>query len=165
MILKEKILQDLKTAQKARDELSLTTLRMLKAALNNKHIEKRTKLTKDKNESTQDLEKESELSEEEIIKVISSEVKKRKESIESFEKGKRQDLVEKEKKEMEVLQNYLPEQLSEEQLKKIVQESITELGAADIKDMGRVIKQVMDKVGVRADGSQVASLVKEYLQK
>ena len=107
-MLKINIEKDLKKALREKREIELSTLRMLLAAINNRETEKRTKIWKKKPEtSPEGLETESQLTEDEIIEVIFSEIKRRKEAIEGFEKGKRQDLVEKEKKEMEVLQKYL----------------------------------------------------------
>ncbi len=108
MPLKFKIQDDLKSALKEKREIKLSVLRMLSAAIFNREIDKRTRIWKEKPElSAEELKKESQLTDEEIIKVISSEIKKRKEAILLFEKGKREDLVKKEKKEMEVLEKYL----------------------------------------------------------
>ena len=111
-MLKEKILQNLNAALKEKKELEVSVLRLINAAIFNKEKEKRYKLSKEKPElKEEELEKESELTDEKVIDVISSEIKKRKESILEFEKGKRMDLVEKEKAEMEVLQKYLPKEV------------------------------------------------------
>ena len=99
-----------------------------------------------------------------MLEVISSEVKKHKESISGFEKGERQDLVEKEKRELEILQKYLPEQISEEEIKEIAKEAIQETGAKEIKDMGKVMADIMPKIKGRADGSQASKIVKELLE-
>ncbi|GAI49704.1 unnamed protein product, partial [marine sediment metagenome] len=136
MILKEKIQKDLEEALKKKDEIIVSVLRMLLAAILNKEKEKRYKLSKNEPELTEEeLEKESQLTDEEVIEVISSEIKKRKESILEFEKGERQDLVEKEKKEIDVLKKYLPEQLSEQELKKLVKVAIETVEAKEPKDM------------------------------
>jgi len=111
-MLKEKIQEDLNSALKEKKELEVSVLRLLLSAIFNKEKEKRYKLSKEKPElKEEELEKESELTDEKVIDVISSEIKKRKESILEFEKGKRMDLVEKEKAEMEVLQKYLPKEV------------------------------------------------------
>jgi len=162
--LKGKIQNNLKEAVKNREELKSSVLRLLLANIFNKEKEKRYKLSKQKpGLEEKDLEKESQLLDEEVIEVISSEIKKRKESILEFEKGERQDLVEKETKEKEILEKYLPEQLSEEAIKKIVQETIEKVGAKEIKDMGKVMQELMSKVKGKTDGSIVSKIVKELL--
>ncbi len=174
MSIKEKIEEDFKKALKEKKEIEVSTLRMLQAAIFNKEKEKRYRLSKEKpglnleelkKESplAKELEKESVLTDEEVLEVISSEIKKRKEAILEFEKGKREDLVKKEKAEMEILQRYLPEQLSEEEIKKLAREIIEKLGAKDIKDMGKVMAQLMPKLKGRADGSLVNKIVKDLL--
>jgi len=162
--LKERIQNDLKGAVKNREELKSSVLRLLLAAIFNKEKEKRYRLSKQKPEfEEKDLEKESQLTGEEVIDVISSEIKKRKESIELFEKGKRDDLVEKERKEKEILEKYLPAQLTEEEIKKLTKEAIEKVGATEMKDMGKVMAELMPKVKGRADGNLVSKIVKELL--
>jgi hypothetical protein len=164
MTLKEKIQNDLNFNLKQRKELETTTLRMLNAAILNKEKEKRAKLAKEKKELTEEeLIEKSQLADEEIIEVLSYEVKKHKEAIFEFEKGKREDLAEKEKKETEVLKKYLPEQLSEEEIKKIAEKTIAEVGAEEIKDMGRVMAGLMPQLKGKGDGSLVSRIVKELL--
>ena len=164
MNLKEKIKEDLKTALKEGKEIEVSTLRLLLSAIFNKEKEKRYKLSKQKPEfEEKDLEKESQLVDEEVIEVISSEIKKRKESILEFGKGQRQDLVEKETKEKEILEKYLPEQLSEEGIKKLVKEAIERVEAKEPKDIGKVMAELMPKVKGRADGATVSKIVKELL--
>lgn len=164
--IKEKIKKDFKKALKERKEIEVSTLRMLNAAVINWEKEKRYKLSKAKPDlKEKDLEKESQLIDEEIIEVVFSEVKKRKEAISEFEKGKREDLVRKEKKEMEILKRYLPEQLSKEEIKKLAKETIEKIGAESIKDLGRVMGQLMPKLKGRAEGSLVSKIVKEILSK
>lgn len=171
--LKQKIQQNLREAVKSKDyypptalrgEIEVSTLRMLLATILNKEKEKRYKLSKAKPELTEkDLEKESQLTDEEVIEAISSEVKKRKEAVLEFEKGQRQDLVEKEKKELEILEKYLPEQLSEEEIKKLAKEAIEKVGAKEIKDLGKVMAELMPKVKGKAEGRMVSKIVKELL--
>jgi uncharacterized protein YqeY len=166
MELKKKILEELNRAIKERKELEVSTLRQLSAAILNKEKEKRFKLNKEKPDlSGAELEKESQLTDEEVVEVISSEAKKRKESILEFEKGKREELVEKEKKELEILQKYLPEQLSEEEIKGMVKEAVGKVGAKDLKDMGKVMAELMPQVKGKADGNLVSKIVRESLQK
>jgi len=164
MLLKEKIQEDLISALKEKREITVSTLRMVSAAISNKETEKRTRIWKEKPESeVKKLEKESQLTDEEIIDVIFSEVKKRKEAIVEFEKGGREDLVEKEKKEMGILMKYLPEQLSEEEIKKMAKEIIKEVGAESLRDLGKVMGQLMPKLKGKAEGSLVSKIVKELL--
>jgi uncharacterized protein len=164
MDLREQINKDLNEAFKGREELKVSVLRMLTAALLNKEKEKRYKISKENSGMEEkELAEKSGLSDEEIIDVISSEVKKRKESAQEYEKAGRTELAEKEKKETEILQKYLPEQLSEEEVKKIVQEAIEQAGAKDQKDMGKVMGALMPKVKGKADGGLVSKIVKELL--
>jgi uncharacterized protein YqeY len=166
MDLKKKILEELNKSIKEKKELEVSTLRQLSAAILNREKEKRFKLNKEKPDfSGADLEKESQLTEEETVEVISSEAKKRKEAILEFGKGKRGDLAEKEKEELEVLQRYLPEQLSEEKIKVIIKEAIEKVGAKDLKDMGKVMAELMPQVKGKADGNLVSKTVRESLQK
>lgn len=163
-MLKQKIQTDLTQAVKKGDETGRSTLRMLSAAILNKEKEKRYKASKEEPDlNEEELAEKSALIDEEIVEVISSEVKKRKEAIEGFEKGEREDLVKKEKAELEVLEAYLPEQLSEEEIKKIVKEAIEKVGAKEIKDMGKVMSEIMPKVKGKTDGSLVSRTVKELL--
>ena len=130
MALKIKIQEDLRVALKEKKEITLATLRMLLSAINNRETEKRTRLYRDfggqakisESELIKKLEESSKLTDEETIEVISSEIKKRKEAIAGFEQGGRQELAEKEQKESEILAKYLPEQLSEEEIKKQLEE-------------------------------------------
>ncbi len=163
-MLKERIERDLKESLKERREIELSVLRMLKAGLVNKEKEKRYNISKEKPElNASDLDKESLLSDEEIISFILSEIKKGKKAILDFEKGKREDLVEKEKKEIDILKIYLPQQLSEEEVVKISKEAVEKTGAKDIKDMGRVMAEIILKTKGRADNSLVSKIVKEML--
>ncbi len=146
MGLKEKIMQDMKEAMKAKDTAKVSTLRLLISEIKNKEIDKRGELTDD-----------------EILAVIQKAVKQRKESIEQYEKAGRSDLVEKEKKELEILEAYLPQPLSEEELEAIIDEAIKEAQATSVKDMGKVMKIVMPKVRGRADGKIVNQKVREKL--
>ncbi len=165
MSLKEKIRQNLYGSIKEKKELEVSVLRQLLAAVLNKEKEKRYKISKEKPElSGEELEKESQLTDEEIIEVIVFEAKKRKESIGLFEKGKREDLAKKEKQELEILQKYLPEQLSEEDLKKLAKEAVEKVGAKEIKDMGKVMQELMPQVKGKADGNQISKIVKELLE-
>jgi uncharacterized protein len=162
-MLKEKIEKDFKEALLKRDEREISTLRMLKAEILKQEKEKRYKKSQERVIEA-DLEKESVLSDEEIIGLILREIKKRKEAIFEFEKGKRNDLVKKESQEIEILKRYLPEMLSEEEIKKMAKETIEKVGAKNIKDMGKVMKELMPKIQGKAEPPLVSQIVKNLLQ-
>ena len=165
-MLKVKIQEDLNSALKEKKELELSVLRMLLSAINNKETEKKTKIWKEKPElSPEKIKKEAELTDEEIFEVISSEIKKRREAIEGFEKGGRKESADKERTESAILQKYLPAQLPEEEIKKIVAEAIGKTGAAEMKDMGKVMGAVTPQVKGKADMSMVSKIVRESLMK
>lgn len=161
MSLKNKIQEDSKEALKSGNQIKRLVLGMLQTAIKNKEIEKRTKLSKEN--AIDDLDRKSELTVDEIISVVSTEVKKRKEAIEAYQKGGREELAVKEKDELGVLETYLPEQMEESEVREIVKKVILETGVKDIKEMGRLIGLVMAKVKGRADGGLVSKLVKEEL--
>lgn len=151
-------------ALKEGKELEASVLRLLKAAILNKEKEKRYKLSKDNPGSKDEqLDKESLLSSEESIDVVSSEIKKRREAIELYDKGNRPELAEKEKKEVEILQKFLPEQISEDEIRKIVAEAVSETGASQIKEMGKVMGIITPQLKGKADMSVVSRIVKESL--
>lgn len=165
MSLKIQIQEDLKSALKEKKEIEISVLRLLLAAISNREIEKRTKIWKKKPElSLEELKSESILTDEEILEIILAEGKKKKEAILLFEKGKREDLAEREKRELTILERYLPEQLSEEEIKKLVKEAIKKVGAKGLKDIGKVMQELMPKVKGRAEGSLVSRIVKELLK-
>ena len=164
MALKQRIQGDLTESVMGKEELRSSVLRLLLSAINNKETEKRTKIWRETPKaSIEDLEKESKLTDEEIINVISSEIKKRRESIELFEKGGKGDQADKEKKEAGILQKYLPEQMSEAELRKIVAEAVKKVGAKEQKDMGKVMAELAPKTKGKADGSLISKVVKELL--
>ncbi len=146
MGLREKIDTDVKDALKAGAKDKVSTLRMLNASLKNKQIDKRRPLTDD-----------------EVIETVRSMIKQRRDSIEQFQKGGRQDLVDKESAEIPVLEGYLPQQLSREEVEAIVRDTITKIGAQGTKDMGKVMKAALAEIGSRADGKLVSELVKHAL--
>lgn len=146
MELKDKIQTDFKEAFKGKDAVKLGALKMLRAEMHNAEISKR-----------------KELEEEEIIEVILREIKKRKDAAELYEKGGRSELAEKEKAETKVLSVYLPEQISEEEIRKIVKQAVEQSGATSIKEMGKVMAVLMPQIKGRADNSLVSSIVKEIL--
>ncbi|MCX6759874.1 MAG: GatB/YqeY domain-containing protein [Candidatus Nealsonbacteria bacterium] len=162
-MLRQRISGDISSATKNKEEITLSVLRMLRAAILSKEKEKRYKLSKSTAES--ELEEKSALTDEEILETVSSEAKKRKESISAFEKGNRLELAEKEKKELEILMKYLPEQISEEELKKMVKDAIDKVGAKEIKDMGKVMAELMPNIKGRADGGTISRIAKELMGK
>lgn len=145
-MLKEKIQQDIKDALKSGNSQKRMVLGMVMSAVKNKEIEKHGELT-----------------DEDIIAVVSSEIKKRKDSVEQFEKGGRPELAEQEKEEIKVLMEYMPEQMPEEQIREEAKKAIAETGAKDIKEMGKVLGVLMPKLKGRADGQLVSQIVKELL--
>lgn len=165
-MLKEVIKEDITRALKEGAELTSSTLRMLSAAIISKEKEKRYKISKIKPDLKEEgLEKESQLGDEEIIDVISSELKKRRDAIELYIKGNRKELADKEKKEIEILQKYLPAQLSELEIIEIIKSAITKVGAKEMKDMGKVMAEIMPNVKGKADNSAVSKIIKELLSK
>ncbi len=164
MPLKEKIQAETKKAMQAKDQLKVSVLRMLMAAVFNREKEKRAKLSKSE-EDLKKLDKLSKLTDEETLEVISSEAKKRKDSIEQYEKGGRQDLVDQEKKELEILTAYLPEQMSEEEIRKLVKAKMEELGAISPQETGKVMGALMPQLKGKADGVLISKIVQEELGK
>lgn len=159
----ETINQDLKKAMIEKNEMLTLVLRGIISSVRNKEIEKRTKLSKSESDPVK-LEQVSKLTDEEIIDVISGEAKKRKDSIVEFGKGGRQDLVDKETKELEILKKYLPEQLSDDVLREIIKKAVEETGASGPKDTGKVMAKIMPQVKGRADGTTVSKIVGEFLK-
>ena len=149
MSLQKRIDEDLKDAMRAKDAPRLSVLRLLKAALKNAAIEK--------------VGAEGELNDADAVVVIRKQVKQRQDSIESFEKGDRADLAEKEKDEIAVLNNYLPQSISAEELQRIVAETIAEVGATSRAQMGRVMKALQSKVAGRADGKTLSTEIQRQL--
>lgn len=150
MALKEQILEDLKTAMKAKDKDRLQVLRSLKAKLQEKEIAERK-------------DGEATLSEEQAISVLMKAAKQRKESITQFEEGDRQDLADKEKVELAIIEDYLPKMLTEEEVREIVAKKISDLGASGPQDMGKVMGPIMGVLKGKADGGLVSKVVKEEL--
>jgi hypothetical protein len=163
MNLREKIDSDFKEAFKAKDEARVSVLRLLLASIKNKELEKRMKLSK--SEKVEDLERLSKLTDEEIIGVASSELKKRKEAAEQYKNGGRQELADKESAEAKIISQYLPAQLGEDELNKLVKEAIEKTGAASPADLGKVMGVLMPQVKGKADGAEVTRIVKEELGK
>ncbi|MBI3091940.1 MAG: GatB/YqeY domain-containing protein [Candidatus Tectomicrobia bacterium] len=146
MALKERLRTDLTTSLKAADKVKLSVVRLLQAAIKNREIELRRELT-----------------DEEVLAVITSSIKQRRESIKYFEEGGRADLVEKETQELGILSAYLPPQLGEEEVRPYIQAAIAETGASGPKDLGKVMKQVMARLKGQAAGEMVSRLAREML--
>jgi uncharacterized protein YqeY len=146
MSLTETIDADLKVAMKASDKTSVSTLRLVKSSLKYRQIEKGGNLTDD-----------------DVIAVLSSMVKQRRESIEQYTKAGRDDLASSEMAEIEIIKKYLPEQISNEELEAIIRETIKELNASGAKDIGKVMKAVIPKVKGRADGKVINARVTQIL--
>ncbi len=144
--LLKKLQEEMKAAMKSGDKEKLSTVRMLISEIKKVQIDQKKELT-----------------DEEIVQILQRYAKQRKESIKQYREAGREDLAEKEERELKIVQEFLPEQLSEEEIKKIVEEVISETGASSMKDMGKVMKAVMEKVKGRAEGSVVSSIVKEKL--
>ncbi|HVZ67133.1 MAG TPA: GatB/YqeY domain-containing protein [Patescibacteria group bacterium] len=148
-MLKDKIQEDLKQAMLAKDEAKLSAIRMLKSALQYYEIQKGGAGY--------------EATDEDVIDVIGKEIKKRRESIEMYKKGGREESAANEQKEVEILEAYLPEQMSEDEVRGLVDEAIKQTGAASPQDMGKVMGALMPKVKGKADGSMVSNIVREKL--
>jgi uncharacterized protein len=147
MSLKERIISDMTTAMKAKDAPRLSTLRMVKAAVMNREIEKG-----------------SELTDEELTKAFQSLVKQRRDSIEQYEKAGRQELADKERAEIEVIEAYLPQAATREEIERAVSEAINETGASSMREMGAVMKAAQARLaGQSADGRTVSEIVKAKL--
>ena len=147
MSLKQRLMSDLTAAMKAQEALRTSTLRMAKAALQNREIEKG-----------------GELDEEEMAKLLRSLVKQRRDSVEQYEKGGRQELADKEKAEIEILEQYLPQSATREEIEAVVATAIIETGATSMKDMGKVMKATQAALaGKNADGRTVSEVVKAKL--
>src|SRR3990167_4183518 len=166
MEIKQQIQNNVKESLKSGDALVSGTLRMALAAIISKEKEKRFKISKEKPALKEEgLVKESELTNDEVINTLLSEIKKRRDAITLYEKGNRPELADKEKKEIEIIQKYLPEQLSSDELKKLIKESISKVGAKEMKDMGKVMADLSPKIKGKADNSIVSKIVKELLFK
>jgi len=148
MSLRDQIPEDLKTALRGKKSLDLSVLRMLQAAIKNREIDNK-----------------GELSDEEVVQVVSSEIKKRRDAIEEFTKVSREDAADAEQLEIDVLMKYMPEQLTEEEVASKVQELVAGSGAAGLKDLGIAMKVVMPALKGKADGKLINKYVREQLEK
>lgn len=143
--MNDTIRQDLKTAMLAKDETAVMTLRMLLSEVKYLEVAK------------------GELTDSDYISVIQKELKKRREAAEGFRKGGREESALKEENEAKILEKYLPQQMTDQQLQSLVEEVINELGATSMSDMGKVMAQVMSKAGQSVEGSRVSSMVRQKL--
>lgn len=146
MSLKEKLQEDLKSSMKNKDTVKKSVVTLIRAAIKQHEVDNRVELADDA-----------------IIDIISKQLKQRKDSLAEFVKANRDDLVEETKSEIQVLEGYLPQQLSEEELEKIVIETIAEVGATSMKDMGKIMAEIKPKTAGRADGRKINELVKKNL--
>ena len=146
MEIQNRLSEDLKTAMKAKEKVKVATIRMVRAQLKDFQIEKRDELT-----------------EEDEISVLTNAAKKRKEALELYEKSDRQDLIEQEKQELEIISAYLPAQLSKEEVEKVVLKVMEEVGASSPQDLGKVMGATMKDLKGKADGKMVQEIVREKL--
>ncbi len=146
MSLKEKLMEDLKNSMKNKDTLRKNTVTMVRASIKQREVDERIELT-----------------DEDIIDIISKQVKEKRDVIVDFAKGGRDDLVKQTEQELDILLEYLPEQLTEEEIEAIVKETINEVGAKSMKDIGIIMKNVMPKVKGKADGGMVNKWVRKIL--
>jgi len=144
--LEEIIFNDMKKALKENEKLKLSTLRLIRAAIKNAEISKKDKLTED-----------------EVIGIVSRNLKKLEESLDMFTKGQRPELAEKAKKEIEIVKKYLPEQLSEEEVEKIVKETIAKFGFKGLQDIGPAMREIIPQLKGKADGKMVNKMVRDLL--
>ena len=146
MSLQEQISAALKDAMRARDEVKMATLRLVLTAIKKREKEVR-----------------SLLEDQEVISVITTQIKQRRESIEQYRQAGREDLAQREESELQILQGYMPEQVSEEEISNTLDEIIAEVGAVSMKDMGKVMKAAMAKLAGKAEGGAINAMVKEKL--
>lgn len=146
-MLEEKIMEDYKQALKAKDAEKVSAISFLRSQMKNLAIDKR----------------QNALTDEDVISVLRKLVKQRRDSIDQFKAGNRQDLVEKEAKELEILMAYLPQQVSDEKIKEIIEEVVKATGATSVQDMGKVMKELMAKFAGRSDNKLVSELVRQRL--
>ena len=145
-MLKEKLMEDLKEAMRSKNEIKKNTVQMVRAAI--------LQIEKDKGIQVED---------DRILEIIAKEVKSKKDALKDFEKAERQDLIEQTNNEIEVLQQYLPKQLSREEIKVELEKIISEIGATTMKDMGAIMKEAKAKMGASADGKTINEVAKEIM--
>jgi uncharacterized protein len=170
LAIKERLTQDLKTAMRDGDKVRVSVLRLLGSLIKNREVAKRTELAKAAGErgtplGEAELEAQSRLADPEVIQAITSAAKQRRESIEQYRKGRREDLAAAEEAELKILEGYLPQALTPEELRARVAEAIRAAGATSVKEMGKVMAVLMPQVQGQADGRVVSELVREALGK
>ncbi len=168
-MLKDKLQADVKEALKSGNAAKRMTLGMILSAVKSRELDKRGRLSKTHSTGSGQadaakLEEESKLTDEEVVEVLSSEIKKRKDSVDQFEKGGREDLAKKEKEEMAMLMEYMPEQMSEDAVREEIKKAISATGASGPKDMGKVMGTISPKIKGKFDGSRASAMVKEELR-
>ena len=146
MSIKQTISEDMKTFMRAKDTARLGAVRLLQASIKQKEIDDRVELTDDQ-----------------VLSVIQKMLKQRKDPIEAYQKADRQDLIDQEQLEIDVLSKYMPEPLTDDEVSKIIDEVISEVNATDMKDMGKVVGVLKSKISGRADMGQVSKIVREKL--
>lgn len=146
MSLKKRLMEDLKTSMKNKDKIKKNAITLIRSSIKQQEVDTR-----------------KDLNDEDIIEIMSKQIKQKKNSIEDFKKGNREDLIELTKEEISILENYMPEQLSDDELEDIVRKAIEETKAETKRDIGKVMSQVMPLVKGRADGNQVNKIVMRYL--
>ena len=164
MSLREKIQTDIRKAMQEKNAVRVSVLRMVMAAVFNKEKEKRNKLSKGGEEPGK-LDELSQLTDDEVMEVISSEAKKRKDSIEQYTKGDRKDLAEKEEQELKLLSEYMPEQMSEDEVRKIVKQKIEEMSISGSQETGKLMGAIMPQLKGKVDGNVVGKIVQEEIKK
>lgn len=145
-MLKEKLMEDLKNSMKNKNEIRKNTVQMVRAAI--------LQIEKDKGIQVED---------DKILEIIAKEVKTKKDALKDFEKAQRQDLIDQTNKEIEILQEYLPKQLTKEEIKEKLEKIISDLGATSIKDMGAIMKEAKAQMGASADGKTINEVAKEVM--
>ena len=145
-MLKEKLMDDLKNSMKNKNEIRKNTVQMVRAAI--------LQIEKDKGIQVED---------DKILEIIAKEKKKKKDALKDFEKAQRQDLIDQTKKEIEILQEYLPKQLTKEEIKEKLEKIISDLGATSMKDMGAIMKEAKTQMGASADGKTINEVAKEIM--
>jgi uncharacterized protein YqeY len=146
MSLKQRLMEDLKTSMKTKDKTKKNAITLIRSAIKQQEVDQRVELQDD-----------------DIIDIISKQIKQKRNSIEDFKKGNREDLIELTNQEISILETYMPVQLSEEELENIVKKAIEETNAESKKDIGKVMSKVMPQIKGRADGSKVNKIVMKYL--
>jgi len=147
MTLKDKLMEDLKASMKNKDSVRKNTITMIRAAIKQLELDQR-----------------KELEDDEVLEIISKQLKEKRNALEDFKKAERQDLIDLTEEEINILLEYLPKQLSDEELRQIVIKTIDEVGAKDLKDMGKIMKSIMPKIKGKADGGRVNKIVREILK-